>query len=876
MSFFFNEARQEAKPARKSASRAEKGASRGHIPITAMRELGCRACPLDSDDGGARCHPKLAADLGPRPAVVVLTSAPNSWEDEQGRLGIGPANKAVSSYLNRFGVDHEFASTIRCTLGATPDDGDSRPAVNETECCRGMVEVDIARARPLVVVTVGDAALNWATGLNSADRFRGSPMPARIGGHVCWVYPVAFPKFALRVKKKTSEHERVLEADARELRRFLDADLTPVFVDRGFDTGITSIRGDEPGDMVRLEEALHRLSLAPKVGLDYETNALRPYHVADPMILTCAIGTFTDVVAFPIDHPLGWGTAERTRRARGNLVEFMLHSGTKIAHNLAFEHEWTEFFWGQDPLRLTEWGDTMAAAYVLDSREGTKSLGVQTRLAFGFNVKEKSTVDTKNIINANYDHVLRYNGMDSKWTVRLDDVQQERLARQGLTAVYERKLRLAPSLVSMQAKGMPCNRDFAESYLDELVERTRKIEAKIGRCPEIVDFEKRFGKFSPTAPDDVLKLLKDQLKRDEVKVTDWEGKVSYTTSEDVLSTISPNEIPSVPLILEHRGLEKLCGTYLRPLVSGKMIYSDGRAHTSYSQLKAVSGRLASEDPNLQNIPTRSAEGRRVREAFCSEQGGWIVAADYGQIEARVIGMASEDHNLMAYQWSDYDIHGFWAKRIYEEYPKVVDWVVATFKIDWDEKGLKTLRQEAKNKWVFPQFFGARTESCAADLHIPDHVAQTLGAEFWDEFKGVKKWQDKLIKDYERNLYVETLGGFRRRGVMTRNELINHPVQGTAAEIVTMAQCELSEMAYAEGDPELQPNLNVHDDLTSLLSDATLTAKTQRIVEVMCRHRFDFITVPLIVEVKVGKTWNKLEEVAVYKSHEIFNLRSPFA
>src|ERR1019366_3259959 len=130
----------------------------------------------------------------------------------------------------------------------------------------------------------------------------------------------------------------------------------------------------------------------------------------------------------------------------------------------------------------------------------------------------------------------------------------------------------------------------------------------------------------------------------------------------------------------------------------------------------------------------------------------------------------------------------------------------------------------KNKWVFPQLFGASMQSCAESLHLPDYVTQELGQEFCDDFQGVKKWQDTLLRSYEKNLYVETLGGRKRRGPMTKNEIINHPIQGTALDIVTAGMNGISEYSDMHGDDEIHPILNVHDDLTFMMSDAGLETK----------------------------------------------------
>ena len=472
--------------------------------------------------------------------------------------------------------------------------------------------------------------------------------------------------------------------------------------------------------------------------------------------------------------------------------------------------------------------------------------------------------------------VLRYNALDTKWTDKLRRHQAEKLAKDPMQLrEYERKVKLAPTLVITETAGVPIDFQYARALEDSLTKQATDIEAKVRRCPEVKEYASRFGSFSPTNADHVLKLMKDVCRRDEVRVEDKRsGAIRWTSDEEALSKIPAKEVPSASLILEHRAVSKLLGTYVAPVISRKIICPDDMMRCKYSSMVAVTGRLAAEDPNLQNWPKR--KHKEIRGMVAAPDGEIFLACDYGQIEFRVVGMASEDENLVRACWTGYDVHKFWAERMVALYPSIKDYIVETFNVDWEEKGLKTLRQEAKNGWVFPQLFGSSVKSCAEQLHLPDYVAEDLAAEFWDEFRDVKKWQEKLLKSYEKNLYVETLGGRRRRGPMTKNEIINMPIQGTAADIVTEAMNAVSELSYETDNYEIQPRINVHDDLTYLMREQALNTNVEIIAREMCRHRFDYINVPLVVEAQIGKRWHELKEINVYRSDEIFNLENPYA
>lgn len=869
MSFFY--------AANKSAAKkvAPKPGGRGHIPISSLQALGCSACPRHADESKLD-SPKMKPSGPKKPLVYMLGTSPSTEDDRSNLHWSGKEGNAIFAAFGKRFMEEEVRSNY-----ITQCHGDQTEA--SIECCRQRIVQDIETSEPMIIVTIGDAPLRWilgATGKGNALTHRGSLMVTKIGKVEAWVVPLIFPNFAFKEKGKGSskEYEWAFQHDAKLVMSMAsDHNLRrPKVYTSGYDQGVEIITGDEPGDMARLENALHEIARLPRSTVDIETNGLRPFYLPNPMLLTAAVGTFDRTVAFAIDHPEGWGTDARRARVRGLLGEYLLYSGRKAAHSVAMEMEWFHYFYGPKVLRETEWDDTMALAHTLDERPGTKSLAHQTLMHFGFDIKAQSKVDAARLLEYPIKDVLRYNGMDTKWTDKLRDHLLPLVeADPKYLFEYERKVRLAPTLIITEAKGLPCSMPIAQKIHGDLNKQAADIEAKIKRTPEVKQFSTRFGTFEPTNPDHVLKLLDKICGRSEIRVEDKRTQaVRMTTEEEVLSSIPAKEVPSVPLILEHRALSKLNSTYITPIINRKIICPDGKIRSRYSSMVAVTGRLASEDPNIQNFPKR--KHKYIRGVVAVPDGIAFLACDYGQIEFRVVGMASEDENLVRACWTGYDVHKFWAERMVKLYPQIKDYIVETFQVDWDEKGLKTLRQEAKNGWVFPQLFGSSVRSCAEQLHLPESIAEELAEEFWDEFKQVKRWQEKLLADYSRNLYVETLTGRRRRGPMTKNEIINQPIQGTAADIVTEAMCEVSELGYMLGDDELVPNLNVHDDLSYLPSIETLDEKLEIIARTMCKPRFDFINVPLLVEASVGTDWANLEEVKVFRSDVLFNTPNPYA
>lgn len=850
------------------------------IPVQAMAEMGCKVCPVE------KSTPEDVAKLQPvgggrQVDAYLLFAAPtmtDGFADPDSPRSV--KDKAVAAVLEKL----PRGAGRRTRLGGVTQCGSQTADVNQAAiaCCQNRVVADIEASKPFVVIGVGDAPLAWATGFPAhAPTWRGAYVSIKVGRHECLYYGVNYPNWAFRDAMRgrgKSEHEMTLEHDLRQVFQDIDAGLDLVEYHTGdYDKGIEKITGNEPGDMQRLERGLADLAGVSRGAVDIETSGLRPWAV-DPLVICAAVGTFEHTLAFSIDHPSGWGSETQRRKVWQLFGEYILHSGTKEAHNLSFEMEWLSFFYGDRVLRCTGWDDTMSMAHTLDGRPGTKSLDAQCRMLFGFFLKSQSNVDVKRPkwwLQYDLKDILRYNGLDTKWTNLVSRRLRPLLAGDHrLQYQHDRKVRLASTLVLTEARGLPVDMGFAVDMERKLQGQIEVLNISIANCSEVKEYTRRFGVFSPTTPDHVLKLMRDVCDRDEVHRAVKGSKIAKMTSdEEALSSIPAHEVPSAPLILEHRGLEKIQSTYIRPLTSRKIVSADGKIHSKYSSMTAVTNRLAGEDPNPQNWPKRKHKG--VRGVVAAGEGRWIVAADYGQIEFRVAGMISEDENLVKACWTNYDVHMFWAKRIVSKYPAVKDWIVAEFEVDWDDKGMKTLRQEVKNKWVFPSIFGAVVASRAANLHLPFDIAQDLDAEFWDTFRGVKKWQQRALKFYEKNNYIETLGGFRRRGAMSPNEIINMPIQGTAAEVVTEGMMALSEIALVEDLPDLQPILNVHDDLTFDPEDRNLESTIARIAREMCMHRFDYINVPLVVEISIGRRWSELEELGVYRSDEIFKLPNPF-
>lgn len=862
MGFFFAQSAAEARQPKKGGA---------VIPIELMKDQGCIACPSNEVDRSRRT-PKMEPAGSDRPVVYIIDQFPSDEEDSKDEVLLGDTGDLVYGCIpSRWRRQLRVGYAVRCRPLKGP------PGQRESTCCSKHLEDDIARSRPQVVVGLGELPLRWALGGTGAPDsvWRGRMWPIKVRDHVCHYLQLQSPQFIVRTmrdskgNRRDSVYERQLKMDMRALFTALDNDALgqPEFVVAPA-AGIECFDGSHELHSDLVLSALEDMVSEPDVGIDIETNALRPYSNGS-MIVTCAISTPTKTIAFPVEHPDGWDARMRPHIRRA-LMEFIQRSGNKVAHNLMFEMEWFGYHYGTELLRSSHWGDSMAAMHTLDERTGALGLGKVTRQLFGFDVKELTNIDSARIMQYPLRDVLPYNGLDAKWCLRSWLKMRPLIeAADALRDEYERKVRMTPALVRAQLRGLHADLEYTQRIHDTLEQEQESAWRILRRCREVVRFEKEVGREFTASDDDVVVLLRDVMKRDEGEREDG----GYSGDESVLSSI-PSSVSIAPeQILALRSVSKLMGTYTKPMLNrdpnkgSVVLHDDGLVHTIYNSMVAVTGRLSAEDPNVHNYPKRKR--KEVRGMIVAPEGFVFGACDYGQIEARVIAMASRDRALVDAMWTNYDIHEFWAKRFVHHHPEIKDWIVAEFDVDWDEKGLKTLRQEAKNKWVFPMFFGSSFKSCAKSLHVPEHVAEAVRDEFWDTFAGVLVWQKKLIERYRQTMSVATLTGRLRRGPMSLNEIINTPIQGTAADIFKEAMCRCSERAELEDNPALEPPINLHDDLSFYWPRDTWKRDMEKVVRIMCEPRFDFINVPLVVEVSVSeKHWHDMKPVGIYRSDEM--------
>ena len=431
--------------------------------------------------------------------------------------------------------------------------------------------------------------------------------------------------------------------------------------------------------------------------------------------------------------------------------------------------------------------------------------------------------------------VYEYAAEDADITLQLKNKLEPELKKQGAEKLfYEIEMPLMPVLAEMEMTGVCLDTDSLSETSKQLTQRMLDIEQRI--------YELAGEHFNIASPKQVGDILFDKLKIiDKAKKT---KKGQYVTSEEVLQQLRhKHEI--VGLILDHRGLKKLLGTYIEALP--KLINPrTGHIHTSFNQTITATGRLSSSDPNLQNIPIRGEDGKEIRKAFIPEPGCLFFSADYSQIELRVMAHLSQDPQMIEVFREGKDLHAATAANIYK---KPIEEV--------------TRDERTKSKRAnFGIIYGITVFGLAERLDIPRDEAKMLIDGYFDTFPQVHDYMEKSKEVARQQGYVTTLFGRRRylpdinsansvvRGFAERNA-INAPIQGTAADIIKVAMIHIFQRFKTEGIKS-KMILQVHDELNfSVYPDEK--EKVEHIVLEEMQNAYQ-MAVPLVADSGFGENW----------------------
>ncbi|APC92295.1 MULTISPECIES: DNA polymerase I [Francisella] len=510
----------------------------------------------------------------------------------------------------------------------------------------------------------------------------------------------------------------------------------------------------------------------------------------------------------------------------------------KVAHNFKFDEKVLSKYAVEIDGQVN---DTMIMAYVLKSSGkhdmdslSKEHLGIEpiAYTAIAGTGKQQQTLDQIDI-----EVVAKYAAEDADITFRLFNYFRTLLKQDEVLYKLYSEIEMPLTIILNQMEKLGVKID-ATKLIQQSASLAISIKELESKCYNLAGQE-----FNLSSPLQLREILFGKLGLPPVKKT---AKGQVSTSEEVLVQLA-EDYEIAALLMKYRHLSKLKNTYTDKLP--KMLDANGRVHTSYNQTGTVTGRLSSSDPNLQNIPIKSPEGRKIREAFIAEDDYCIVAADYSQIELRIMAHLSKDNNLLKAFNQGLDIHSATAAEV--------------LGISIDEVSSEQRRRaKAIN---FGLIYGMSAFGLAKQLEIPRAEAQEYIDIYFNRYPSVKEYMFSAKEFAKQKGYVETILGRRlylpeinSKNVMQRNAAeraaINAPMQGTAADIIKKAMIEVNTMISQEYNNEVKMVMQVHDELVFEVKRTKLekvAAKIKVIMEAAVK-----LSVPLEVNVDAGENWDQ--------------------
>ena len=749
-------------------------------------------------------------------------------------------NTMTDTYLNRQGVIDKFGippERIIDFLALTGDSADNIPGVNG----------------------VGDkTALKWLSQYGSLDEVvaHADDVKGKIGEKLRAALPdIPLYKQLVTIKcdvplQETPQTLQMSPTDVSTLKQWYErfsfkswlAELgnspaeSKIVQDQPAVSSVKAVQYETILDMTALERWLVKLRAAPLFAFDSETTSLN-YMQAELVGISFAVES-GEAAYVPLAHTYAGAPTQLDRQEILQRFKALLENPhvAKLGQHLKYDMNVLARY-GIDMQGVAH--DTMLESYVLDSttRHDMDTLALKYLDYTTISYEEVAGKGAKQICfdQVAIDVATRYAAEDADITLRLHEALWPQLQKTpSLQSVYENiEMPLIPVLARMERRGVLIDREKLQQQSARLDQELLAIEQRA--------YSEAGQKFNLGSPKQIQAILFDKMQ---IPVLEKTPTGQPSTAESVLQELAYSyALPK--LILDYRTLSKLKSTYTDKLP--EMIDpATGRVHTSYHQAVAATGRLSSSDPNLQNIPIRSEEGRLIRQAFIAPAGYQIVAADYSQIELRIMAHLSGDRGLLDAFAQGQDIHRATAAEVFGVSPQEVS---------------ADQRRSAK-AINFGLIYGMSAFGLARQLEVERSVAQSYIDLYFSRYPGVKAYMDRTRELAREQGYVETLFGRRlylpeikasnaQRRQYAERTAINAPMQGTAADIIKRAMITL-DMVMRKSYPDAHMIMQVHDELvfevTAQDKDHLISLIRDTMSQAATLH------VPLIVDIGTGNNW----------------------
>ena len=585
---------------------------------------------------------------------------------------------------------------------------------------------------------------------------------------------------------------------------------------------------------------LDKLAQADQIGIDTETTSLDAMNAS--LVGISIAFQAGEAVYIPVGHSLTAAPEQLDLQdVLGRLKpHFENPALKKIGQNLKYDqHVFANYGIALNGIA----GDAMLASYIIESHLGhgldelsERWLGLETityESLCGKGAKQIGFADVA------IEQATEYAAQDADFALRLEAHLRAQMDAKQLEMYEKMELPVAQVLFEMERNGVQIDRAELARQSAELGAELMKLEQEA--------YAAAGQPFNLNSPKQLQEILFDKMGIP-TKGLKKTAKGGISTNEAVLEQLAP-DYPLPKIILQNRSLAKLKSTYtdkLPEMISPK----DGRVHTTYAQAVAITGRLASNNPNLQNIPIRTAEGRRVRRAFTAPQGSVIVSADYSQIELRIMAHLSGDKTLIAAFQNGEDVHRRTAAEVFGIAPENVS--------SEQRRYAKTIN--------FGLIYGMGQYGLAKSLGIDNISAKNFIDRYFARYPGVAEYMQRTKEQAAAQGFVETLFGRRlylpdihnknanaRAGA--ERAAINAPMQGTASDLIKRAMIDVSRWLVSD-DLKSKLIMQVHDELVLEVPEAELDLVKEKLPQIMAKVDEGMLKVPLVAEVGVGMNWEE--------------------
>jgi len=742
---------------------------------------------------------------------------------------------------------------VECYPGRDARGRDKKPTNTQIKCCSQNIQREIEECRPQLIICLGTEATKAILKTTAIS----SPNVTQLHGKVfpyhklnCWVGVLYHPSYFLHKKNNDDgvSSELIFTYDLANILGVLDLPLPKPFT-------------NENNEFVtNVDEALKIFDKFSKsedvVAFDYECTSLSPLTPGARIINISLSNDKNKGYYIPIDlkdnitNKYFWNDIDR-QKIKEALKSFITSDSPKTIQNYQMEELWSRVVLNVSINHFVH--DTMISNHVINNKTGTNNLAFQ---AYEFNGQEyKNEINIEKIEECDIEKQVNYACFDSRHTIAAYHDQHKQLkSDKKLAAFNEMFTRSLPTLVNLKERGIRVSVEALDDVESKFTRKLNEKLAAIRQNEQVRKFEKDTGTtFNPNSPKQWNKILYGGYKLPPI-LTDAGNESTSNEALEIILTKTGN--PEVKELLGHlfryrKYVDVIKKVASKPSENSKqiglfrrLIYPDGKIHPTTNLHTVPTYRSSVTNPPTQNMYKHDAECREVRRCFIPEPGHVLLEGDYKAHEARNIGMASGDVELIRQTVAKIDIHKKWAGKIYN---------VPIDKVSKDQKWL------GKNGFVFPSIYGSKPPAISKHLGVSKDLISRLQEELWAEFSGVHEWQKRLIKFYNENGYVEGLTGYRCYGPLTAYQIFNFPIQGGSFHILLDSMVELDNYLINNGFKSRIIN-ECHDAIIIDTDPEEIDDVVAAGTEIMTRKRWPWMTVPLDVSWECGPNYFEMKEI----------------